>query len=189
MRSIVFAGLFLAVAHAQTVRGDGLIYQLPADGAQVRYDTELALSAGEQDVKVKGSVTVSSVGQTTENGEKCRWIEFKTINPEDGQDRSVISKVLIPEKHLGKGQSAADNVIRVWIKEGDGEPQEYKDLKAPQAIALRTAFSFVDRLSSVFTRVPDSKSMPKFRPLPPMASAPMSRITPDIEKNHFEAPM
>ena len=57
------------------------------------------------------------------------------------------------------------------------------------AIALRTAFSFVDWLSSVFTRVPDSKSMPKFRPLPPMASAPMSRITPDIEKNHFDAPM
>ena len=28
-------------------------------------------------------------------------------------------------------------------------------------------------------RVPDSKSMPKFRPLPPIASAPMSRITPD----------
>ena len=61
--------------------------------------------------------------------------------------------------------------------------------KPPGAIALRTAFSFVDRLSSVFTRVPDSKSMPKFRPLPPMASAPMSRITPDIEKNHFDAPM
>ena len=38
-------------------------------------------------------------------------------------------------------------------------------------------------------RVPDSKSMPKFRPLPPIASAPISRITPDIEKNHFDAPM
>ncbi len=38
-------------------------------------------------------------------------------------------------------------------------------------------------------RVPDSKSMPKFSPLPAIASAPTSRITPDIEKNHFEAPM
>ena len=38
-------------------------------------------------------------------------------------------------------------------------------------------------------RVPDSKSMPKFRPLPPIASAQISRITPDIEKNHFDAPM
>ena len=38
-------------------------------------------------------------------------------------------------------------------------------------------------------RVPDVKSMPKLRPLPPIASAPISRITPDIEKNHFDAPM
>ena len=38
-------------------------------------------------------------------------------------------------------------------------------------------------------RVPDLKSMPKFSPLPPIASAPISRIVPDSEKNHFEAPM
>ncbi len=38
-------------------------------------------------------------------------------------------------------------------------------------------------------RVPPSKSMPKFTPLPAIASAPMSRIMPDIEKNQREAPM
>ena len=38
-------------------------------------------------------------------------------------------------------------------------------------------------------RVPPSKSMPKFRPLPAIANAPMSMITPEAEKNHFEAPM
>ena len=38
-------------------------------------------------------------------------------------------------------------------------------------------------------RVPDSKSMPKLMPLPAIASAPISRITPDTEKNHFDAPM
>ena len=43
--------------------------------------------------------------------------------------------------------------------------------------------------SAAVIRVPDSKSMPKFRPLPPIASAPISRITPDSEKNHFDAPM
>ncbi len=41
----------------------------------------------------------------------------------------------------------------------------------------------------VWIRVPDLKSIPKFRPLPPIASAPISRIVPDSEKNHFEAPM
>ena len=57
------------------------------------------------------------------------------------------------------------------------------------AIASRTPFSLVDWLSLVFMREPDSKSMPKFRPMPAMASAPTRRMTPDIEKNHFEAPM
>src|SRR5947209_6611215 len=41
----------------------------------------------------------------------------------------------------------------------------------------------------VVMRVPDVKSIPRCRPRPPMASAPTSRITPDIEKKYFEAPM
>ena len=44
-------------------------------------------------------------------------------------------------------------------------------------------------VSAVVIRVPDVKSMPRLRPLPPIASAPISRITPDIEKNHFDLPM
>ena len=43
--------------------------------------------------------------------------------------------------------------------------------------------------NAVWMRVPDLKSMPRFRPLPPIASAPTSRIVPDSEKNHFDAPM
>ena len=50
----------------------------------------------------------------------------------------------------------------------------------------RTPSSSAVRTSEVFIRVPDSKSMPKFRPLPPIASAPISRITPEAEKNHRE---
>ena len=41
----------------------------------------------------------------------------------------------------------------------------------------------------VWMRVPDLKSMPKLSPLPPIASAPISRITPESEKNQREAPM
>ena len=55
--------------------------------------------------------------------------------------------------------------------------------------ASRTSSSLAERSSGAVIRVPDSKSMPKLRPLPPIASAPISRITPDIEKNHFDAPM
>ena len=37
--------------------------------------------------------------------------------------------------------------------------------------------------------MPPVKSMPRFRPLPPIASAPISKIVPESEKNHLEAPM
>jgi len=133
MRTLLFTGCFLAAALAQSARADGLIYKLPEDGAQVRYDLEIVTTG---DNKVKGSLTVSSVGKATENGEDCRWIEFKMITSDDGQDHVIISKVLVPEKHLGKGKSSADNVIRGWIKDENGEPFEIKDLKAPQAVAL-----------------------------------------------------
>ncbi len=133
----VAVGLSLALASAQSARADGLIYQLPADGGQVRYEMVIALNAEGNDLKLKGSISVSSVGQVTENGEKCRWIEFKMITDEGGLDRTVISKALIPEKHLGKGKSPVDNLIRVWVKEGDGEPQEIRDFKGQQLLALR----------------------------------------------------
>ena len=43
--------------------------------------------------------------------------------------------------------------------------------------------------SPVVMRVPEVKSIPRFKPLPPIASAPISRITPDIEKKYLDAPM
>jgi hypothetical protein len=42
--------------------------------------------------------------------------------------------------------------------------------------------------SGVLIRVPDSKSMPKLMPEIEIASAQISRITPDIEKNRFDLP-
>src|ERR1700735_2995818 len=49
--------------------------------------------------------------------------------------------------------------------------------------------SLTDLTNAVWIRVPDLKSMPKFRPLPPIASAPIIRMQPDSEKNQREAPM
>ena len=40
--------------------------------------------------------------------------------------------------------------------------------------------------SGVVMRVPDSKSMPKFKPRPAMAIAPTTRIAPENEKNHLD---
>jgi hypothetical protein len=137
MRYALFAVLFAAATFSQTVRADGLIYQLPDDGAQVRFDTETTASVGGQDVASKGSVTISSVGTVMVDNEKCRWIEIKLITNDDGQEHLVIAKVLVPESHLGKGKSPGEHILRGWLKDGDAEPQEKKDFNVPEALPLR----------------------------------------------------
>ena len=54
---------------------------------------------------------------------------------------------------------------------------------------LRTWSTLAARSSGVVIRVPDSKSMPKLTPSAAIAIAPISRITPEKEKNQRELPM
>jgi hypothetical protein len=132
MRSILLACLLVGAVLSQTARSDGLIYQLPANGASVRYDTETTGSFNGQERMFKGSVTISSVGEATVDGEKCRWIEIRMMNRRDDQERVAIAKCLIPEKELGRGKSPGEHVIRGWLKQGDGEPQAFSDFKSAQ---------------------------------------------------------
>ncbi|MBI3865271.1 MAG: hypothetical protein HY290_25640 [Planctomycetia bacterium] len=134
-RSLIVVLLSLT-GFSGAARADGLIYRLPADGAQGRFEMEVDVTVGGQQVSTKGSVTISSVGQTTVDNEKCRWIEFKMIFKEDDQERLNLAKVLIPEKHLEKGKSPGENLIRAWVKEGDMPATEVKDLKDPRMIAI-----------------------------------------------------
>jgi len=136
MRSMLFAGLLAAPilvlsASSQTANADGLIYQLPADGTSVRYDTKVTFTNNGQERMLKGSLTISSVGQATVDNEKCRWIEFKNVTKTDQGERIMIAKCLIPEKDLGKGKSPGDHTIRGWSKQGDMEPVAFSsDLRS-----------------------------------------------------------
>jgi hypothetical protein len=111
---------------------------LPGDGAQVRYDMSVEISAGGEEMNFKGSLTVSSVGQTMVGDDKCRWIEIKMVSMRDGQDQPLTGKMLIPEKELGKGKSPADHVMRAWLKEGDAEAHEVTDFKSVEFLPMRT---------------------------------------------------
>ncbi len=137
-RCLVFAALIFAAATTQSARADGLIYQLPGEGAQVRYDMSVEISAGGEEMNFKGSLTVSSVGQTMVGDDKCRWIEIKMVSMRDGQDQPLTGKMLIPEKELGKGKSPADHVMRAWLKEGDAEAHEVTDFKSVEFLPMRT---------------------------------------------------
>jgi hypothetical protein len=131
MRSIMLAGAVLVVLSTQSTRADGLIYQLPPDRTQVRYETEGTSVINGEKLVVKGSLTISSVGKSIAEGEECRWIEFKNVFQTDMGERIFIAKFLIPKKHLGRGKSAEKHMIRAWIKRDGSEPQEITDLESP----------------------------------------------------------
>jgi hypothetical protein len=136
MRLSLTVSVLVVVSSFHVARADGLIYQLPRDGTQVRYDNEVTFSNNGQERTSSGSLTLSSVGVTTVDSEKCRWIEIKTTRKTDNREQITIAKFLIPEKDLGKGKAPGDHLIRGWIKRGDNEPQAVTDLKGPQTRLL-----------------------------------------------------
>ncbi|MBI3862527.1 MAG: tetratricopeptide repeat protein [Planctomycetia bacterium] len=145
MRFAIFAGsligLLFATAAVHPARGDGMVYRLPADGTFVKYDLDAKIRFVEgQEIPIAGSLTMSSVGEATVDGEACRWIEFRTVIKIGGQEKPNISKLLIPARHLGSGKSAEGKALRGWVKSGDDEAIEIKDGSAPQLQVENAAF-------------------------------------------------
>lgn len=109
-------------------RADGLLYQLPKDGAAVLFDVEMNMSRGGQERTATGTLKMSSVGTSTENGEKCRWIEFKVTLKIEERERIIVVKILVPEKNLKEGENAYGNNVRGWIRmRPDGEVVKLDD--------------------------------------------------------------
>lgn len=140
IRLVFFVYLCAGSVVLQTALADGLIYQLPKDGGSVTFDYEYKATGTANNAFVdirKGSLTMSSVGESAVDNEKCRWIEFKEVLKWefDGEERVTVTKVLVPEKHLVRGKSPGEHVIRGWVKFGDGPPQEFKDLRSPLVAA------------------------------------------------------
>ncbi|QDU41885.1 hypothetical protein Mal52_03400 [Symmachiella dynata] len=114
-----------------TAQAEGLIHQLPKDGAWVRYDVSGEAKGPDGAVKatLKGTLTISSVGETTVDNEKCRWIEldtqidFKTNGGREGKQSEVL-KLLIPEKFLTKNQNPIDQVLKAYKKNSQGTIQQ-----------------------------------------------------------------
>ena len=128
MRQLIISAIVLLLS-STVVCADGLIYQLPDDGTSVVYEMEMTVGLTDLPVTGDGTLSVSSVGQVVVDNEMCRWLEFKMEMKLAGRERTVISKLLIPEKHLGLGKSPIDNVKKCWLKENDGEAHEVEDAK------------------------------------------------------------
>jgi len=160
MRTLLASATVLVLAlAARSANGDGLFYQLPKDGLWVNYEFDAVLQEkGLQRENASGSIRMASVGQTSVAGEPCRWIEvkFEMIYGEQKiKQKPITAKVLIPEKHLGKGKDPLDNVVRAWKKKGSGAPKELKDFEdardAPLPLILAPPLKNAKQLSAVET--------------------------------------
>jgi hypothetical protein len=98
------------------VVAEGLLFQLPADGAKATFAVDLKVQVEGKERHGKGAMTMASVGKVSREGEPCRWIEFnfQLTMGEDKQQHLI--KALIPEKHLKAGATPFNHILIAWEK-------------------------------------------------------------------------
>ena len=100
-------GMFTHTAFA-----GGLIEQLPADGTWVKFDfipPNDSSSKGEPETQ---TLTMSSVGVVTVDGEKCRWIELKIVPKTKGYFPQLV-KFLVPERFLTANEDPMRHILKL----------------------------------------------------------------------------
>jgi hypothetical protein len=135
MKAIQACGAILVLLTGTAVaRADGALYKLPKDGAWATYQIEFYILMSPMHVmQAKGTMRMASVGQATEDGQPCRWIEVNwkmAMNEglaEKPREEKDHFKVLVPEKFLAKGESPTEHVIRGWRQRSGGKPEKLKD--------------------------------------------------------------
>lgn len=61
----------------QTALADGLLYQLPKDGAFVLYDLDIEMNRGGEKIASKGTFKMSTVGAVMENGKNSAGLNSR----------------------------------------------------------------------------------------------------------------
>ena len=154
--------LVLVVAGVPVAFADGLIWQLPPDGTAVEFEgdcrsefkpvlsrefadklpsKEVEKLECPQNVKLRTSVTVSSVGQVTRVEQKCRWIELTWRS----NDNENVLKVLVPEKFLTRGEDPLDHAILTFFNPKPADKAGVSEEKGFNRIQYE-----LDRFRSVF---------------------------------------
>jgi hypothetical protein len=120
--------MLLLVLPAAAAPADGLLYQLPNDGAWANYDLDCTAKAGGKEIAVTGTLRLASVGHVTVQDQPCRWIEVQlnvgTVVEGKEVKNERVCKLLIPEKWLVAGQSPLDHVVRAWWQPESGAAVE-----------------------------------------------------------------
>ncbi len=148
---LTLAAVFVA-ATAIPATAAGLLDKLPADGSKVVYDMTLSSKRGDREMKISGTLAVSSVGRSKVDDKNCRWIEIVMTMSFRGMERTTIAKILVPEDELGAGKNPIANIKKGWLKRGDGEataikPDDKKSL-GPLPVFFPGPLSDVKKLGS-----------------------------------------
>jgi hypothetical protein len=126
---LILGCVLFSCANAQA---DEQILSLPEDGWWIRYlRVEKQTVFGEDRESIE-KLTYSIVGTVTEDGEKCRWIELRTVASPRGMERVNISKFLVSEKDLLEAERPLDKLKRAWSK---SETRGLREVKLGQGIA------------------------------------------------------
>ena len=109
--------VMMAVLCSPSVYADGLVYQLPPDGHWARFTREGKTKDGQgNDVKIGGTVKLSSVGVVELDGQTHRWIEIEAYEKWGEHGMTIVKKLLIPEQQLKPGGTPLDHVKQYWEK-------------------------------------------------------------------------
>jgi len=120
-RLIVIGCVVASMSIAEPSYGGGIVAKLPEDGTWATYQIAALKSAGADTPDVGfGTLRISLVGTSIEDGQRCRWIELKREEP----GRLVIQKILVPEKHIKAGGDILGHVVRGWRRVEDNQPRE-----------------------------------------------------------------
>ena len=114
--------VIVLLAGAAPLRADEAV-QIPKDGWWARYFVTAQTERGNDYTEKR---TYSLVGTTTENSEKCRWVEIESDSQIGGRHESYVMKFLIPEKELLENEKPLDGLVRAWRKNNDGPVEEMR---------------------------------------------------------------
>jgi hypothetical protein len=118
-------------------QGEGMLYHLPADGTWAKFElVGKGIEPDGKETNLSATQTISSVGMTDVDGQKCRWIEIAVDGKRNDQAFTHVDKLLIPEKFLVKGEEPLTHVLKAWRKHsliGGGAALELNEVQNPES--------------------------------------------------------
>jgi hypothetical protein len=121
-----FLSIVVCAGFQSPLIGDGFFQQIPKEGAWVKYRmTNKLFGPSARESERKGELRISCVGTVNENGRECRWIEIRDENRHLGGKVAYVylTKFLVPVKSLAHGNPGHKDILRVWRKKGDNDPE------------------------------------------------------------------